>query len=104
MVRFVSKAWLRGCLVLLLVTGAEAGNDTYEPTQPPRIIAVAADARSFYLEFRARNEVGGFGHSYSPLAQSILLVGGTRPSSLASCRGARMTTIGASLVYRLQDC
>ena len=67
MVRFVSKAWLPGCVVLLLVTGAEAGNDMCEPTQPPRIIAVAADARSFYLEFRARNEVGGFGHSYITL-------------------------------------
>ena len=67
MAHFVSKAWLLGSLVLLLVRGAEAGNDTYEPTHPPRIIAVAADARSFYLEFRARNEVGGFGHSYVTL-------------------------------------
>jgi len=67
MVRFVSKAWLLGNLALLLVTGAEAGNDTYEPTHPPRIIAVAADTRSFYLEFRARNEAGGFGHSYVTL-------------------------------------
>ena len=62
-----SKAWFLGSLVLLFVTGAEAGNDTYEPTQPPRIIAITADARSFYLEFRARNEVGGFGHSYITL-------------------------------------
>jgi len=67
MAHFVSRAWLLGSLALLLVTGAEAGNDTYERTQPPRIIAVAADARSFYLEFRARNEVGGFGHSYIAL-------------------------------------
>jgi hypothetical protein len=67
MAHFVSRAWLLGSLGLLLATGAEAGNDTYERTQPPRIIAVAADARSFYLEFRARNEVGGFGHSYIAL-------------------------------------
>jgi hypothetical protein len=67
MARFSSKAWFLGGLVLLFVTGAEAGNDTYEPAQPPRIIAITADARSFYLEFRARNEVGGFGHSYITL-------------------------------------
>ena len=66
MVRFVSKAWLFGTLGLLLVTAADAG-DTYEPTHPPRIFAVPADARAFYLEFRARNEVGGFGHSYVTL-------------------------------------
>lgn len=62
-----SKAGFFGSLVLLFVTGAEAGNDTYEPTQPPRIIAITAVARSFYLEFQARNEVGGFGHSYITL-------------------------------------
>jgi hypothetical protein len=66
MVRFSSKAWLFGTLGLLLVTAADAG-DTYEPTHPPRIFAVTADARSFYLEFRARDEVGGFGHSYVTL-------------------------------------
>ena len=64
---FSAKAWFLGSLVLLFVTGAEAGNDTYEPTRPPRIIAITAEARSFYLEFRARNEVGGFGHSYITL-------------------------------------
>lgn len=64
---FSSKAWFLGSLALLFVTGAEAGNDTYESPQPPRIIAITADPRSFYLEFRARNEVGGFGHSYITL-------------------------------------
>jgi len=67
MARFVSKAWLVSGLGLLLVTGAEAGPDTYEPTYPPRIIAVPETVRSFYVEFRARNEVGGFGHSYATL-------------------------------------
>jgi hypothetical protein len=64
---FSSKAWFLGSLVFLFVKGAEAGNDAYESTQPPRIIAIAVDARSYYLEFRARNEVGGFGHSYITL-------------------------------------
>jgi hypothetical protein len=30
-------------------------------------MAVPAEARSFYLEFRARDEVSGFGHSYVAL-------------------------------------
>jgi hypothetical protein len=51
------KACFYGSLVLLFVTGAEAGNDTYEPTQPPRIIANTA----------ARNAIGGFGHPYITL-------------------------------------
>jgi hypothetical protein len=67
MARFVSKTWRLASVWLILVTGAEAGNDTYETTHPPGIIAVAADARSFYLEFRARNEAGGYGHSYVTL-------------------------------------
>jgi hypothetical protein len=66
MARLFSNAWLIGSLGLLLVTAANAG-DTYEPTHPPRIFAVAADSRSFYLEFRARNEVAGYGHSYVTL-------------------------------------
>ena len=67
MARFVSKAWLLAGLGLLLLTAAEARGDTYEPTHPPRIFAVPPDARSFYLEFRARNEAGGWGHSYVTL-------------------------------------
>jgi len=39
----------------------------YEPTHPPYIAAVPVDANSFYIEFRARNEVGGFGHSFVTL-------------------------------------
>jgi hypothetical protein len=65
MVRFVANVWLPVALGFLVVTAADAAD--YEPTSPPRILAVTADARSFYLEFRARNEVGGFGHSYVTL-------------------------------------
>jgi hypothetical protein len=50
--------------VVALATSASAGGDNYEPTHPPRIAAAPADATSFYLEVRARNEVGGYGHSY----------------------------------------
>ena len=66
MARLVSNAWLLGSLGLLVTTAVDAA-DTYEPTHPPRIFAVPADASSFYLEFRARNEVGGYGHSYVTL-------------------------------------
>jgi len=66
MARFVLKAWLLGSLAVFPVTAADAG-DTSEPTRPARILAVTADARAFYLEFRARNETGGFGHSYVAL-------------------------------------
>src|SRR5262245_6144215 len=66
MAGFVAKAWLLGSLGLLRVTAANAG-DTYEPTHLPRIFALPPDARSFYLEFRARNEADGFGHSYVTL-------------------------------------
>ena len=49
-----------------LPAGAGAGSSTYERTYPPRIIAVNAEARSFYIEFRARDD-GAFGHSYVTL-------------------------------------
>jgi hypothetical protein len=66
MARFISNAWLIAGLGFVLVTAADAAA-TYEPAHLPRIFAVAADSRSFYLEIRARNEVGGFGHSYVAL-------------------------------------
>ena len=51
---------------MLLPAGVGAGSSTYEPTFPPRIIAATAEARSFYVEFRARDD-GAFGHSYVTL-------------------------------------
>jgi hypothetical protein len=62
MARAVSIA----CVVALiqLATTANASSDSYEATHPPRLMAAPADATSFYLEFRARDDVGGFGHSY----------------------------------------
>jgi hypothetical protein len=49
----------------------------------PAIIAVAAEARSFYVEFRARDEVGGFGHSYVTLG-AINAVGEVRETVAAA--------------------
>jgi len=65
MERFVSTTALMSCLMLLQAC-AGTGNSTYEPTYPPRVIAASAEARSFYVEFRARND-GAFGHSYVAL-------------------------------------
>ena len=63
MARFVYAIAVMAGLVLS-ASGPAAGSSDYERTYPPRIMAVTAEARSFYLEFRARDEVGGFGHSY----------------------------------------
>ena len=67
MARFFVIAPLIGSLALLLATRAMAGNGDYEATNPPRIVATNGDATAYYLEFRARDEVGGFGHSYVAL-------------------------------------
>jgi len=67
MERFIPTFALMSSLVMLLPAGAGAGGSTYEPTYPPRINAVTtADARSFYVEFRARDD-SAFGHSYVTL-------------------------------------
>jgi hypothetical protein len=52
MERFVSTIALMSCLMLLPAC-AGTGNSTYEPTYPPRIIAAAAETRSFYVEFQS---------------------------------------------------
>src|SRR5918912_2499533 len=67
MVRLVSPIALIASLAMLLPLGASAGTGDYERPYPPRIIAVTAEASSFYVEFRARDEDGGFGHSYVTL-------------------------------------
>jgi hypothetical protein len=82
MVRFSSIVALMASLAMLLPFGAEGGFSSYERTYPPRIIAVTAEARSFYVEFRARDEVGGFGHSYVTLG-AINAVGEVRETVIA---------------------
>src|SRR5947208_515039 len=73
---------LMASLAVLLPLGAEAGSANYERTYPPRIIAPTVEARSFYVEFRARDEVGGFGHSYVTLG-AIDAVGEARETVVA---------------------
>jgi hypothetical protein len=50
---------------LVLPSPTNAGS--YEPPRPPRIIPATQGARSFYVEFRARDETNAFGHSYIAL-------------------------------------
>jgi len=61
--------WVGLVLSLALVPASDvgAGTTNYEPPFPPRIIWATTDARSFYVEFRARSERGGFGHAYVTL-------------------------------------
>ena len=102
---FSSKAWFLGGLVLLFVTGAEAGNDTYEPTQPPRIIAIHCQ-RKIVLS-------GVSGAKRGRRIWSLLHHPWHRRCKWAEtpdCRrwlyaeGARMMTIRANSVCRLQEC
>src|SRR5262245_36353994 len=70
MARSVSAIALAASVAMLLHSSAQAGGGNYERTYPPRILA-AAEARSFYAEFRARSEIGGFGHSYITLGTIV---------------------------------
>jgi len=79
--RFYAKLGLTIGLMAALHGTSHAGGSGYEPTHPARIAAAPADARSFFVEFRARKELGGFGHSY-------LLLG-----SIDSSGVARVTVI-----------
>ena len=76
-IRTSTQAWF------LLPPWAQApGSANYEPTYPPRIMPAATDARLFYVEFRAREEAGGFGHSYITLGV-VGLNGETRQTVIA---------------------
>src|SRR5262245_34468331 len=77
MPRFVAAIANTVRVALLLSVGAQAGGSNYERTYPARMIAAAEDAKSFYAEFRARNEVGGVGHSYITLG-TIVATGETQ--------------------------
>jgi hypothetical protein len=82
MARLLKTIVLAGSLALVPVSGAECGSGTYEPTRPPVMVAVTADATAFYVEFRARNEAGGFGHSYVVLG-TIAATGQPRETVVA---------------------
>lgn len=89
--RFYAKLGLTIGLIAALHATAHAGDSGYEPTHLARIAAAPADARSFFVEFRARKEVGGFGHSY-------LLLGSINSSGVA-----RVTVIAGFMPKGLDD-
>lgn len=67
---------------LLLPAGTNAGSPSYEPPHAARIVPIVWGARSFYAEFRARDEAGGFGHSYVTLG-TIGFAGESRQTVVA---------------------
>jgi hypothetical protein len=54
---------------LLLCQAVPTVRAEYERTYPPRMLAARAEATAFYVEFRAREEAGGYGHSYVTLGE-----------------------------------
>ena len=67
---------------LLLPVVTSAGTSSYEPPHGPRIVPIIGGARSFYAEFRARDDTGGFGHSYVTLG-TIDFAGESRQTVVA---------------------
>jgi len=67
---------------LLLPAATNAGSPSYEPVHAARIVPITWAARSFYAEFRARDEAGGFGHAYVALG-TIDLAGESRQTVVA---------------------
>lgn len=55
--------------VLLLCQAVPTAGAHYERAYPPRMLAASAEATAFYMEFRAREEAGGYGHSYVTLGE-----------------------------------
>ena len=54
-------------ILMLASLDVRAGVGDYETTNPPYINAPRPGPKSYFVEFRGRNEVGGFGHSYVTL-------------------------------------
>lgn len=55
--------------VLLSCQAVATASADYEPRYPPRMLAASAAATAFYMEIRAREEAGGYGHSYVTLGE-----------------------------------
>ncbi len=67
MARLILTVSLGATLAMPLAARVEAGDGNYERPRPPRIISVSPEAKSFYIDIRAREEAGGFGHTYVAL-------------------------------------
>ena len=85
------------------MTGAKAGNDPSDPhSRLASLRSLPTQDRSIW-SFGRETKSADLVTPTSPLVPSMQAVRDARPSSLALCRGARMTTIGAKPVCRLQD-
>jgi hypothetical protein len=82
MARLLSTIGLMVGLTIILPCSTGAGSANYERTYPARIGPITLEAQLFYAEFRARNEAGGYGHSYVVLG-TIDATGGTRVTVVA---------------------
>ena len=72
-----------GILVsLILPAVTNAGSPSFESPHAARVVPIIWAARSFYAEFRARDEAGGFGHSYIVLG-TIDFAGESRQTVVA---------------------
>jgi hypothetical protein len=67
MPHFVSAMSLAMALAMLVCQTVQPARAEYERTHPPLILPASLEATSFYVEFRARDEADGFGHSYVTL-------------------------------------
>jgi len=64
---FVLAISLAMALAMLVCQTVQPARAEYERTHPPLILPASPEATTFYVEFRAREEADGFGHSYVTL-------------------------------------
>jgi hypothetical protein len=67
MPHLVSAMSLAMALAMLVCQTVQPARAEYERTHPPLILPASPEATAFYVEFRARDEADGFGHSYVTL-------------------------------------
>jgi hypothetical protein len=70
MPHLVSAMSLAMALAMLVCQTVQPARAEYERTHPPLILPASPEATAFYVEFRARDEVDGFGHSYVTLGST----------------------------------
>jgi hypothetical protein len=66
----ISAMSLAMALAMLVCQTVQPARAEYERTHPPLILPATPKATAFYVEFRARDEADGFGHSYVTLGST----------------------------------
>src|SRR6476660_155295 len=67
MPHFVSAISLAMALAMFVCQTVQPARAEYERTHPFLVLPASLEATAFYVEFRARDEADGFGHSYVTL-------------------------------------